>query len=321
LRFYLNEASLQGQFEDEAAFRPLLEKLLAARARSPVLAGMRTTPGLADRPVSHERSVRQVVQGWRGSPTAGAVLAWVGRNGPFIEDDRLEEAEALFHCRGVEVTDGGLGEAARRTKAGEVAAAMSFPGGDPDFARSPLPIVHGFVDEPIARYLVENFWDADEAVAAMLEREAPASNWQAMVEAARQRFPRLLLPNALYEDQRLAREPFDAIIRDRFYALLSYLDAYMRGRGENGSEGPEAQEILRMHFRGERALFSPESATNKNDHERDLTFPDPDGGAPIFAHWHGKISHRFYRLHFDWPVPAAAKRLKILYIGPKLTKA
>lgn len=321
MRFYLNEASIQGQFEDEAAFRPLLEKLLKARARSPVLAGMRTTPALADRPVSPERSVRQVVQSWRGLPVAGALLAWVGRNGPFIEDDRLADAEDLFHCLGVEVTDGGLGEAARRTKAGEAAAAMSFPGGDPDFARSPLPVVHGFDDEPIAQYPVENFWDADKAVAAMLEQEAPAGNWQAMVEAARQRYPTLLLPDALYEDQRLAREPFDAVIRDRFYALLGYLDAYMRGRGQDGSEGPDAQEVLRLHFHGDRALFSGESRTNKDDHASDMTFPDPDGGAAIFAHWHGKISHRFYRLHFEWPVPAAAKQLKVLYIGPKLTKA
>lgn len=321
MRFYLNEASVQGQFEDEAEFRKLLEKLLAARARSPVLAGMRTTPALADRPVSHERSVRQVTQGWRGSPTAGALLAWVGRNGPFIHEDRLDEAEDLFHCLGVEVTDGGLGEAARRIKAGELAATVSFPGGEPDFAQSPLPVVHGFEEEPIGDYPVENFWDMDVAVARGIDEQASATNWQAMVEAARQRFPSLLLPNALHEDARLAREPFDAIIRDRFYALLGYLEAYMRGRDEDGNECPEAQEILRTHFQGERALFSPESATNKRNFEREMTFPDPEGGADIFAHFHGKISHRFFRLHFDWPVPASATRLKVLYIGPKLTKS
>jgi hypothetical protein len=321
VRFYLNEVSVQGQFADEADFRRLLEQLLAARARSPTLAGMRTTPALADRPVSHERSVRQVAQGWRGSPTAGALLSWVGRNGPFIHEDRLGEAEDLFYCLGVEITDGGLGEAARRIKASELAATVSFPGGVPDFAQSPLSVVHGLKDEPIGNYPVENFWNMDSAVARVLDEQAPATNWQAMVEAARQRFPKLLLPNALYEDARLAREPFDAIIRDRFYALLGYLDAYMRGRDEGGNEGPEAQEILRKHFQGKRALFSPESATNKRDFEREMTFHDPEGGADILAHFHGKISHRFFRLHFDWPVPAAATSLKVLYIGPKLTKS
>jgi hypothetical protein len=321
VRFYLNEASVQGQFEDVADFRSLLEKLLSARARSPVLAGMRTTPTLADRPVSHEFNVRQVVQAWRGSPMAGTLLAWVGRNGPFIHEDRLGETDDLFHCMGVEVTEGGLGEAARRVKAGEHAVTVSFPGGTPDFAQTPLSVVHGFEDEPIGNYRVENFWDVDAAVARVLEEQVPATNWQAMVETARERFPKLLLPNALYQDTRLAREPFDAVIRDRSYALLGYLDAYMRGRDKGGNEGPESQEILQTHFQGDRALFSPESATNKRDFESEMTFPDPEGGADIFAHFHGKISHRFFRLHFDWPVLAAATQLKVLYIGPKLTKS
>lgn len=321
MRYYLNEASVQGQFETEADFRLLIERLMAARARSPVLAGLRTTPSLADRPVLHGRSVRQVVQAWRGSPTAGAILAWVGRNGPFIEDDRLAEEQDLFHCLGVEVTEGGLGEAARRIKAGESAASVSFPGGTPDFARSPLPVVHGFEDEPMADYPVENFWEMDAAVTHVLSEQAPATNWQEMVEAARMRFPNLLLPNALYEDTRLAREPFDATIRDRFYALLGYLDAYMSGRDGDGKEGPISKDILQTHFQGERALFSPESASNKRDFENEMTFADPESDSTIFAHFHDKISHRFFRLHFDWPVPATATQLKVLYIGPKLTKS
>lgn len=321
MRYYLNEASVQGQFETEAAFRMLIEQLMAARARSPLLAGMRTTPALADRPVLHGRSVRQVVQGWRGSPTAGAILAWVGRNGPFIDDDRLAEEQDLFHCLGIEVTEGGLGEAARRIKAGESAATVSFPGGTPDFARSPLPVVHGFEDEPLAVYPVENYWEIDAAVTHVLNDQAPATNWKEMVEAARMRFPNLLLPNALYEDTRLAREPFDATIRDRFYALLGYLDAYMSGRDADGIEGPKSRDILQTHFQGERALFSPESASNKRDFEKEMTFVDPESGNTIFAHFHGKISHRFFRVHFDWPVPATATRLKVLYVGPKLTKS
>lgn len=320
MRFYLNEISLQGQFDDETAFRELLEALLAARGRSPLLAAMGTTPTLADRPVSHARTLRQVVQGWRGSPLAGILLAWVGRNGPFIEEDRLPEEQDLFHCFGIEVTDGGLGEAGRRAKAGEAVASMSFPGGLPDFAQSPLPVVHGFEDEPIAIHQVENYWNADAAVAAALAQEEPAVSWRATVEAARARYPTLILPDSIWEDRRLARQPFDPIIRDRSYALLSHLDAYMLGRNADGSEGPAGQEVLRTHFQGDRALFSPESPTHQNSFRADMTFEDPDGGAAIFAHWHGKISHRFFRLHFEWPAPAEG-RLKVLYIGPKLTKS
>lgn len=321
MRFFFNEASVQGQYENDAGFVAVFEPILQARTRSPAIREMRTTPALAERPVSHDRSVRQVVQAWKGSPLASAMLTWVGNRGPFIEDDRLAEQDDLFWCLGVDVTDGGLGEAARRHKVEERVATISVAGGDPDFAQTPLLVVHGFEDEPFGTYPVTNFWDIDTAVASAIGEGEPAGSWRTMVETARMRFPNLELPDALYEDRRLAREPFEAVIRDRFYALLAILDAYMRGRDKDGVEGAGAQEVLRTHFQGERALFSPESATNLRDHEGDMTFADPDGGADILAHWHGKISHRFFRLHFEWPVAAENKLLKVLYIGPKLTKS
>jgi hypothetical protein len=321
VRFYLNEASVQGQFADVDTFRSQLEALLAARGRSRLLAAMRTTPALANRHVMHDRTIRDVVQTWRGSPTASALLRWVGKTGPFIEEDRLPEDEDLFMCLGIEVTDGGLGEAARRKKAADEASTMSFAGGEPDFARNPLTVVHGFEDEPIGSFDVDNYWTADEHISAATALEPPPSNCLETVESARERFPRLLLPNAIYENDRLAREPFDAVLRDRVFALLAILDAYMAARGPGGAETARAQEIIENHFSGDRALFSPESASNRKAFEAELTFPDPLGGAPIFAHWHGKISHRFYRLHFEWPVAAASTELKVLYIGPKLTKS
>ena len=267
------------------------------------------------------RTLRQVVMGWRGSPAAGGPLAWVGKSGPFIEEDRLAEAEDLFMCFGIEVTDGGLGEAARRCKALENVATMSFAGGAPDFACRPLPVVHGFEDDPIASYDVDNYWSADELTQAALAHQPMPTSWRGTVESAPVRFHRLHLPNAIYEDGRLAREPFDAVLRDRIFALLGILDAYMAGRGPDGVESPEAHEIVQTYFVGDRALFSPESSSNRRDHKADLTFPDPGGGSDILAHWHGKISHRFYRLHFEWPVPATATELKVVYIGPKLTKS
>jgi hypothetical protein len=320
VHFYLNDASLQGQFENADQFREQMEALLAIRRRLPMLAAMRTTPALANRCVIPGRTLRQVVSSWRGSATAGVLLNWVGKTGPFIDEDRLAETEDLFMCFGIEVTDGGLGEAARRRKALANAATMSFAGGEPNFAQMPLPVVHGFDDEPISTYPVDNYWTTDTLVAAVHALQPLPTNWREMVEAGRERFPSLILPDAIYEDGRLARDPFDAVIRDRVLVLLSILDAYMIARGPNGVEGPEAKEIIRTYFSGDRALFSPESPSNRRDHKANLTFSDPHGGPDIFAHWHGKISHRCYRLHFEWPIPATAAELKIVYFGPKLTK-
>ena len=320
LLLYLNECSVQGQFASEDQFRLEVSALLLARTRSPAFKRMITTPALADRQVSHGRTVREVIQSWRGSIEAKLFMAWIGTQGPFIEEDRLQEEEDLFLCFGIEVTEGGLGEAARRLKAAQKASTFSLRGGTPDFALSPLVVIHGFEDEPIATYEVINHSAIEEALAVGLAAAEPAKNWRSMIEVARQMFPNLILPDAIHEDDRLAREPFEGSIRDRFFGLLEILNEYMSDRDADGQEGPRAQEILRQHFKGERAPFSPESETNIKQFRRDMTFPDPDGGTAIFAHWHGKISHRFFRLHFQWPVPSTASRLKVLYVGPKLTK-
>lgn len=320
MRFYLNEASVNGQFRNEDHFKEELENVMKARARSPSLGAMRTTPRLADRLVLEGRTFREVLQSWKGQDLARSVLAWVGRNGPFLESDRLAEDQDLFQCLGVEVTDGGLGEAARRQKAAEAVASLSFARGEPEFAVSPLFVVHGFEDEPLAVYPIANFWDPDKAVAATVARAAPATNWREMVETARIAFPALQFPDALLTDRRLAREPFDPIVRDRFYALMQILEAYMRSRDTKGIETPASQALLAEHFQGGRAPFSPESGSNQIAYRTDMTFADPDGEGTIFAHWHGKISHRFYRVHFQWPVTADTKHLKVLYVGPKITK-
>jgi len=320
LRFYLNETSLQGQFADESGFLALLEAILAARSRSPIFRAMGITPCLGERAVSYGRNFREVVQG-RGAPhLKKAVLEWVTRNGPFIHDDRLCEDDDLFHCLGLDVTDGGLGEAGRRVKAGEPAAKMSFPGGPKNFAFSPLQLVHGLEEEPIATYEVKNFWEVEEALNAAFALDQPADTWQTTIETARARFPKLLLPDSIWKNKRLANQPFDAVIRDRSLALLGHLDEYMLDRNRDGSEGPRSREILSTCFVGDGALFSPESTTNQNVFRDQMTFEDPDGGSPILAHWHGKISHRHFRIHFEWPVPGAAEKIKVLYIGPKITK-
>jgi hypothetical protein len=77
----------------------------------------------------------------------------------------------------------------------------------------------------------------------------------------------------------------------------------MKDRGHSGAEGPIARAIVENHFVGERALFTGESPTNQRAFRQELTFLDPlSPDESIFAHWHGKISHRFFRIHFEWPL-------------------
>lgn len=322
MRWYINDASLQGQFSEGGAFEPVLRELLSARLRIQFLrSNLCTTRMLPERSVTHALNLRHVVQQSPDRNLRGQVLLWLDRAGPFMEDDRQHEADDYFEYSGLDVTDSGLGEGTRRAMRGELAATFSFVGGRINFAATPLQVEHGLPEQRLGLYSVENTWGVADLAEAALRQGPPIDSWTGLVEAARERYPGLLLPDAIFENPTLAREPFNGVIRDRALALLGQLNAYSLGRAPDGSEGPESRRVIETFFRGDRALFSGESPTNQREFAHDLTFPHPrQPGATIFAHWHGKIPHRFFRLHFEWPIPPKERQITIVYLGPKLTK-
>lgn len=249
------------------------------------------------------------------------MLNWFDKHGPFVDDDRLPEPDDYFECMTKDVTDTGLGESARRVKAIEKATSFSFSGGEVNFGRTPLKVIHGLAEAPLGQYDVDNIWTLNDLQASAVAAIPNPTNWRELIEYARALYPHLKLADTLYQNPKLAAEPFDPVIRERAVALLSYLDLYMQGRNADGSDGPLARDIIDKFFAVEKALFTPESETNRNKFSKELTFEDPDDRSKaIFGDWHGKIKHRQFRLHFEWPVPAGAKVLKILYFGPKITK-
>ena len=231
----------------------------------------------------------------------------------------MKEPDDYFEYADAEVTVTGLGEAARRTKAGENCATYSFEGGAIDFAVDPLQIDHGLREERHGRYAVRNYWKAETLVDDALSCGPAITTWQALVEAARARYRHLEIAE-LHQHAMLTREPFEASVRDRALALMKFLNTYMAGRDEHGAEGPTSRAVIDAHFKGERALFTGESITNERKFKREMTFADLSG-EDVFAPWHGKISHRFFRMHFEWPLPPERRKLAILYLGPKITKS
>ncbi len=275
MRWYVNDISLQAQFEDGAAFAVILRDLISARASIETLRnGLRSTRTLLDRHVGRGLTLRQAVQQARDRDLLSNVLIWLDRTGPFVDEDRLSEADDYFEYRDWYVTDSGLGEAARRAKAGEAVAAFSFIGVSA-FEVSPLAVDHGLPEQRLGKYDVENYWTVQGLTSSALSQAPAANSWQSLVEIARQRFPRLAIPDTVYQHPKLVREPFNSAIRDRALILMGYLNDYMAGRMTNGVEGPNAQAIVQNFFVGERALFSGESQSNQRDHRADLTFSRP----------------------------------------------
>lgn len=319
MRWFVNDSSLQGQFADRGVFRERLRELIAIRARHPRLKdNLRVSAMLPRSRVDGDATLSDIVFEANDRDLTRAVMSWLDRSGPFIEDDRAPEEHDYFEYAGLEVTASGLGEAARRTKSGEDCATFSFAGGQIDFSLDPLVTDHGLAEDRLGSYAVGNRCDIARLEDDIRDALPPPTNWAELVATARASFSHLDIGD-FHELRDLAREPFQASIARSAFSLMHHLDRFAASRRPDGSLGSDGNEIIAQFFNGDRALFSNESASNIAEFRQEMTFQAPDGRS-VFAPWHGKISHRFFRLHFEWPFTPDRDRIAVLYLGPKITK-
>ncbi len=315
MAWYINDLSLAGQYTHTSDFLKNLKELMRQRHQIPVLeAQLFCSRGLHARPVTSSINFREAVRG--DKTMVQPVLAWLTKNGPFWDDDRQVNADDYFEYCGEDVTDQGLGEAARCRLAGREAVSVSFANGGFDF--TPVNIVHGLPEEPLANIPVENIWNFTGLQGSALNSLPIPYNWHQMLDQATVRFDRLSYSPQCIEA--LTREPFSAYIVERVFELLRVLNEFMNCRKVDGTYSSRNNELIDQHFSGSKAWFTDESDTNKDHFEKEMTFPDFDQpGQEVFCSWHGKIKSRQYRVHFEWP-DSSTPVLRIFYIGPKLTK-
>jgi hypothetical protein len=104
-----------------------------------------------------------------------SVLAWMSNAGPFCDDNRASISEDAFYFENEDVTDQGLGEAARRLLLGIKAHAYSFTGPIVRFQHSPLK-----VDSLGDPQEVLNFWETT-AIEAEVGRVRPESGGTSLI--------------------------------------------------------------------------------------------------------------------------------------------
>ena len=244
------------------------------------------------------------------------LLQWTAKKGPFMEDDRQEIDEDLFHFEEEDVTELGLGEAARRILASRPASTFSpVQNLKSRFIADPLIVTHGFLEEPIAIVPVGNFRGADELAADLLKSKPDPKTWTELLAESRERFNRLRIGE--YCDSALAPYPYHPPAGRRIVELLDVLQKMMNEMDKEGRLSEAGMELLRNFFIGKQAWFSDESESRKRS-EKTFTFPDPDSEGTLVCFWHGKISTPAFRMHFEWPVSPPCERLRIAYIGPHL---
>lgn len=320
MRWYINDSSLQGQFETKEAFVSNLGKVASVRFRlggeQPQLFCARQ---ILQRPATTQMNVHEAVQ--KSKPDEKKfILSWITRFGPFIEDDQQEEAENYFEFEGQDVTDSGLGEAAKRERIGDSSGVFSFVGGPIDFERTPLTVCHGLPEDSLGTISVDNIWDVQE-LESRLSKNRVARNWAELIAICQERFDHLEISDDILEIA-LKRETFRRKVADRIQLRLHDLQQVMSGRSiSDGKMTDHARELWQKHSQGERARFTDESEGNREKFKEKLTFRDPSNPSEsLFCPWHGKINQENFRIHFQWPVPPGQARLKVLYIGRKITR-
>ncbi len=314
MNLYLNDLSMEGRFlSNETALQAILGLFFEARKHSFRVVVSRSLVG---RSAVGALSLHGVIASARQTERA-LLFNWLGKSGPFSEDEYIDVEDNLWWHENEEVTDQGLGAAGRGLLAGETVASFSFPGGcDGSFNKTPLEVVQGFPEEPIWIAETQNYWTLDGLVILAEALTPEPGTWDDFISECVKRFNSLNIDQTNF-NAGLKKHPFSGNVVRRGLVLLDVLNRVAAGIQDNGSLSEAAMELVTQHFQGGKAWFSDEDPEDKNV----FMFRDGNGdGSKLYCSWHGKIKTPQFRVHFQWPVPDGQRTIKVLYFGEKLTK-
>jgi hypothetical protein len=317
VQWYINELSLVGQYLTAEEFRTELEPLLRLRQRSDLVRKLLYCSwGFSNRLVTTRQNVQQAVLATGDRTYKQQVLNWLTKAGPFWTEDRALNPDDYFHFDGTDVTDMGLGEAARRRLLEIAVGVFSFTGSIPAFGRTPIVVHHGLPEEPFGNVEVENCWTIERLAEQTI---ATPESWAQMLDSASVQFERLRLADYIIDG--LSSSPFQRSICGDVLDRLRVLNRIARELSPRSSLSERGVELWQTFCVGDKAWFSDESPNDKRYFKHDLRFPDPDDNANrLDCTWHGKVKIAQFRIHFEWPRPVGHEHLKVVYIGTKITK-
>lgn len=317
MEWFLNDLSLCGQFASALEFRSCLEELLQLRQRRADLRSrVLCSQTFHQRPVTPTYTLQEAIIALGDPGFKKLALGWFANAGPFWDGSRMPNADDYFHFEGEDVTDQGLGEAARRQLANIAVGSYSFLNPPTNrFRRPALTVSHGLPEEPLGRQDIRNVWSIADVEAAV----TPPGSWQEMFDAAKANLDMLIFSDRITEQ--LRPYPFYPGVADRVLDLLKVLQKIAQETRNDSALSAAGMELYQMHFTGGKAWFTDESEANKRDFRQEMTFTDPmNTTEKIFCPWHGKVKVGQYRIHFEWHRPRGQQAIKVMYIGPKITK-
>ena len=316
MRAFVNELALAESCAEGGSTHTPLEALLEARQKLTVFRhALYCTRNMLNTEVRADLTLGDI--GRRLSrDKVGVLFRWLANSGPFMDDDRLSVDDDLFHLFEFDVTNLGIGEAARRTLASDWTALLSLVhDSNSRFSDDPLRVVQGLAEEPVGAIDLPNYVCPTSLAEALSSAHPPATTWEELLNICRRQFDRLVIGD--HCNRILTRQPFNPAAGRMIREQLRILQQLMTEMNDSGELSTAGVEIRNRYFVGERAWFSSESETRKHDATR-FTFPDPIGKGALVCFWHGKISTPVLRMHFEWPVEQPSQGLRVVYIGPHL---
>ena len=311
---FINELSLHGQFESADAFLNSLKEVVNCRRLAETNThSIYCLRGISQRLTVGSLTFQQAIQRSGDRNLIRIITSWLDKHGPFWDDTRMHSSNEWFEYDGNVVTDHTLGEVAYRVLQNQDATTLSFQ--PSKFMYSPVTIIwrHG---EENKEADVVNFWTATTLEQFCLNYRSPITSWNELIIRLRADCTQLTFLDSVSSG--LSGEPFNLTIARQVEELLVILDRIKACFDDTGSMTENGFQLLQNFFHGDRAKFTDESESNKHRFHQEMTFRKPDGEM-IFCPYHGKISHRYFRIHFTWPI-RHNEPLFIGYIGPKLTK-
>ena len=313
VNWIVNDLSLEGQYSSVSDWLEQFSELLAIRKKFDGTGHeLSCARDLRYRIVSHTTTVSEALHSMKEQPRRNLALAWLTK-GPFWTSPSEASGITYFHIE--DVTNQGLGEAARRRWLGEDARAFSFSG-LPQFEVQELDVQSIREQNNLEEITkVPNSWLVSSLV-DFIPTIVPSRSWEIMIDEAISKLPYI----QIFRDkaiQEMSRYPYDKGADYRLFGLLKRLNEFAHARITYGDNSEPVTEWLRVNIMAANADFSSEVPNNR----KVFTFKDLDTGEDLYCPWHGKVHNPLqYRIHYQWPMPQGQKRLKILYIGQKITK-
>ena len=315
MELLFNDLSLHGQFRDAREFEEsighVMEMREIARRFGRDLSCLRS---VAYARVVGDMPMQQAVQ-FLGRSAQSALMAWLTREGPFMEDIRLHGGDDYLACGDEVVTETAVGEAAYCRFHELDRSLVSLRPSSWEF--SPAQVTwHNGGSKSVS---VENYWERDALQRALKDARAPMQTWRDLENLARTRFAALTFGEDAFEPIR--RHPFVRSAAERIIYVLSVLYDLKHSFDGQGRLTSEGQALRRKHFIGDKSLFSDSSDTEKAQFQTELTFRNPlRDDESLFCAWHGKVKSTVpIRVHYHWPISADAP-VCVMYVGTKIAK-